>query len=76
MPDKKPPRDFRLTGQIIGEKTCSCGQRIRFVRTPKGGSMPIDPDTGHAHWINCPDRDRYRKPKPEVGKTMERKWAR
>jgi hypothetical protein len=40
-----------------------CGQKIAFVRTKAGGSMPVNLD-GTAHWGNCTQASQFRRDKP------------
>jgi hypothetical protein len=42
------------------DKTCSCGERIRFVESPTTGNMIPQCPHGN-HFLDCPDRGRYRK---------------
>ena len=46
------------------DKTCSCGERIRFVASPTTGNMI--PECAHGnHFLDCPDRMKYRRNFPK-----------
>jgi len=40
----------------------SCEALIVWVVTPRGKRAPMDPD-GHSHFVSCPQRDQWRKPR-------------
>ncbi len=59
------------------ETTCrACGKALKFIKTPKGNSMPVDAETCSdddgvfdstkhvSHFVTCPSADRFRKPRP------------
>lgn len=39
----------------------TCGATIAWYLTPKGKWMPLDEGTLEPHWVNCPDRERFRR---------------
>jgi hypothetical protein len=56
-------------------KMCDCGAEIWFVKTPKGGTMPVTAD-GKSHFGTCPNAKEHSKTKPrKPRKTPERKAA-
>ena len=39
----------------------SCGRLIEWWRTPKGKTIPLDPDTLEPHWSTCVNAKEFRK---------------
>lgn len=48
----------------------SCGASIRFERTARGKLTPINVKTNEPHWIDCPDRDEWRKTEKPIQTTF------
>jgi hypothetical protein len=47
----------------IATSTCrGCGEPIIWLKNHKGKNIPVDMYLQN-HFINCPDRDRFKKPK-------------
>jgi hypothetical protein len=48
----------------IGRKTScdSCGKTIYFVRHTNGANAPYT-EAGLIHFVDCPERDRFKRPK-------------
>lgn len=49
-----------------------CGEQIWWVVTPRGASMPVDPEEDsegrhEPHWGSCPDAGAFGKPKGGEG---------
>lgn len=40
-----------------------CDAEVLWVTTPSGAKAPMDPD-GMNHFATCPERDRFRRPRP------------
>jgi hypothetical protein len=44
----------------------SCGEPIRWERTPAGKHAPISLASGESHFVDCPQRRDWRKREPSV----------
>jgi hypothetical protein len=51
-------------------KGAGCLKPIRWVRTPRGNRMPVDPD-GTPHWATCPDSPSFRKREQQQARLRE-----
>lgn len=56
---------MRYLLQKAGRKTTcdGCGKTIYFVHHTNGSNTPYT-EAGLVHFIDCPERDRFRRPKP------------
>lgn len=60
-----PPDGWTIPESYTFESlgTCrGCRQRIAWTETPAGKQAPLDPD-GTNHFVTCPERERFRRPK-------------
>ncbi|HEY6383449.1 MAG TPA: hypothetical protein VIY07_16805 [Pseudolabrys sp.] len=67
MPFPKTEDELKAQGYRFKDKArCrGCNAVILWYETPNSKLMPLDPETLEPHWGSCPERDRFKKPKPE-----------
>lgn len=60
---KTDAQKFKIPAGTPKGRCKGCDAEILYVRTDKGGQIPVNPD-GTSHFINCPKGDQFRRPKP------------
>jgi len=64
MKEKKEPRKYEIPAGTF-PTTCrakDCGKRIYFVKTDRGGMLPVT-EEGFSHFLDCPAAKDFSKRK-------------